>query len=90
MFHYTRTDAVDTRKVDKTTPAGRHKGMHRPHSQALQLSAKGRDKQLLLMFYFFSAEKTMRKEKIESVLSENLGEGYRIVRDNGELSAVIE
>lgn len=32
----------------------------------------------------------MRKEKIESVLSENLGEGYRIVRDNGELSAVIE
>ena len=29
-------------------------------------------------------------EKIEDVLSENLGEGYRIVRSNGELSPMIE
>ena len=28
--------------------------------------------------------------KIEDVLSENLGEGYRIVRDNDELSPIIE
>ena len=28
--------------------------------------------------------------KIKEVLSENLGEGYRIVKDNGELSPVIE
>jgi len=32
----------------------------------------------------------MNIDKIEDVLSENLGEGYRIVRDNGELSSVIE
>ena len=32
----------------------------------------------------------MNVEKIEDVLSENLGEGYRIVRTNGELSPVIE
>lgn len=31
----------------------------------------------------------MQFDKIEDVLSENLGEGYRIVRDN-ELSPVIE
>ncbi len=29
-------------------------------------------------------------EKIKNVLSEDLGEGYRIVRDNGELSPAIE
>ena len=29
-------------------------------------------------------------DKIENVLSENLGEGYRIVRDNGDLSPMIE
>jgi len=28
--------------------------------------------------------------KIEEILSEYLGEGYRIVRDNGELSPTIE
>ena len=27
---------------------------------------------------------TMQLDKIEDVLSENLGEGYRIVRDNDE------
>lgn len=32
----------------------------------------------------------MKSDKIEEVLSENLGEGYRIVRDNGELSPMIE
>jgi|GEM_PF-216913 len=32
----------------------------------------------------------MELEKIQDILSENLGEGYRIVRDNGELSPVIE
>lgn len=32
----------------------------------------------------------MQLDKIEDVLSENLGEGYRIVRDNGELSPMIE
>ena len=32
----------------------------------------------------------MNIDKIEDVLSENLGEGYRIVRDNGELSPAIE
>ena len=32
----------------------------------------------------------MNVEKIEDVLSENLGEGYRIVRTNGELSPTIE
>lgn len=32
----------------------------------------------------------MDTEKIENVLSENLGEGYRIVHENNELSAVIE
>ena len=33
---------------------------------------------------------TMQLDKIEDVLSENLGEGYRIVRDNDELSPIIE
>jgi hypothetical protein len=32
----------------------------------------------------------MNSDKIEDVLSEDLGEGYRIVRDNGELSPVIK
>jgi len=32
----------------------------------------------------------MNIKKIQDVLSENLGEGYRIVRDNGELSPAIE
>ena len=32
----------------------------------------------------------MNSGKIEDVLSENLGEGYRIVRDSGELSPAIE
>ena len=32
----------------------------------------------------------MELDKIQDVLSENLGEGYRIVRDNGELSPIIE
>ncbi|MCM0665845.1 hypothetical protein [Flavobacterium tyrosinilyticum] len=32
----------------------------------------------------------MNLEKIEEVLSENLGEGYRIVRENGDLSPAIE
>ncbi|KAF2509098.1 hypothetical protein [Flavobacterium foetidum] len=32
----------------------------------------------------------MNLEKIENVLSENLGEGYRIVRENGDLSPMIE
>lgn len=32
----------------------------------------------------------MNIEKIEYVFSENLGEGYRIVRDNGDLSPMIE
>jgi len=32
----------------------------------------------------------MNIDKIEDVLSENLGEGYRIVRDNGDLSPMIE
>jgi hypothetical protein len=32
----------------------------------------------------------MNSEKIEDVLSENLGEGYRIVRANDELSPAIE
>ena len=32
----------------------------------------------------------MNIEKVEDVLSENLGEGYRIVRENGELSPAIE
>ena len=32
----------------------------------------------------------MQLDKIEDVLSENLGEGYRIVRDNDELSPMIE
>ena len=32
----------------------------------------------------------MQIDKIEDVLSENLGEGYRIVRDNDELSPIIE
>jgi len=32
----------------------------------------------------------MKLDKIEDVLSENLGEGYHIVRDNGELSLSIE
>lgn len=32
----------------------------------------------------------MQLDKIEDVLSENLGEGYRIVRDNDELSPIIE
>lgn len=31
----------------------------------------------------------MDKSKIEDVMSELLGEGYRIVRDNGELSPMI-
>ena len=31
----------------------------------------------------------MNMDKIENVLSENLGEGYRIVRENGELSSAI-
>ena len=32
----------------------------------------------------------MNAEKIEDVMSELLGEGYRIVEDNGELSPVID
>ena len=32
----------------------------------------------------------MDESKIENVMSELLGEGYRIVRDNGELSPMIE
>ena len=32
----------------------------------------------------------MNKEKIEFVLSENLGEGFRIVHENGQTSPVIE
>lgn len=32
----------------------------------------------------------MDLEKIEEVLSENLGEGYRIVIENGDLSPTIE
>lgn len=32
----------------------------------------------------------MKLDKIEDVLSENLGEGYRIVREDGGLSPVIE
>ncbi|PBJ11133.1 hypothetical protein [Flavobacterium sp. ACN6] len=32
----------------------------------------------------------MDLEKIEEVLSENLGEGYRILRENGDLSPTIE
>lgn len=32
----------------------------------------------------------MNDNNIKEVLSENLGEGYRIVRDNGELSPIIE
>lgn len=32
----------------------------------------------------------MNTEKIETVLSENLGEGYQIIRENGELSPMIE
>lgn len=32
----------------------------------------------------------MENDKIEDVLSDNLGEGYLIVRDDGELSAMIE
>ncbi|WP_445362218.1 hypothetical protein ACJJIQ_10050 [Microbulbifer sp. ANSA003] len=32
----------------------------------------------------------MNNDKIEDVLSENLGEGYHIVQDNGQLSPSIE
>ena len=32
----------------------------------------------------------MKLDKVEDVFSENLGEGYRILRDNGELSPMIE
>ena len=32
----------------------------------------------------------MNEDKIEDVMSELLGEGYRIVRENGELSLMIE
>ena len=32
----------------------------------------------------------MNSDKIEDVMSELLGEGYRIVEDNGELSPVID
>lgn len=32
----------------------------------------------------------MTLDKIEDVLSENLGEGYRIVKDDGKLSPMIE
>ena len=32
----------------------------------------------------------MNDNNIKEVLSENLGEGYRIVRDNGELSPILE
>lgn len=32
----------------------------------------------------------MKDNDIKEVLSENLGEGYCIVRDNGELSPIIE
>lgn len=32
----------------------------------------------------------MKIDKIEDVLSENLGEGYRIIWDSGELSPKIE
>lgn len=32
----------------------------------------------------------MKDDNIKEVLSENLGEGYRIVRNNGELSPIIE
>ncbi|WP_299022800.1 hypothetical protein [uncultured Photobacterium sp.] len=32
----------------------------------------------------------MNIEKIEDVVSENLGEGYKIVYENGELSPAIE
>ena len=32
----------------------------------------------------------MNNDKIEDVLSENLGEGYRIVHENGQLSPSIE
>ena len=32
----------------------------------------------------------MKPDKIEDVLSENLGEGYRILWDNNELSPIIE
>ena len=32
----------------------------------------------------------MNADKIEDVMSELLGEGYRIVKDNGELSPVID
>ena len=32
----------------------------------------------------------MKDNNIKEVLSENLGEGYRIVRENGELSPIIE
>jgi len=32
----------------------------------------------------------MNIEKIEDVASENLGEGYKIVYENGELSSAIE
>lgn len=35
-------------------------------------------------------EDAMDESKIENVMSELLGEGYRIVRDNGELSPMIE
>ena len=35
-------------------------------------------------------EKKVKIDKIENVLSENLGEGYRIVRNTGELSPMIE
>ena len=33
---------------------------------------------------------TINPDKVEDVFSENLGEGYRIVLDNGELSPIIE
>ena len=32
----------------------------------------------------------MKLDEIEDVLSEDLGEGYRIVRDNDDLSPIIE
>lgn len=32
----------------------------------------------------------MNDNNIKEVLSENLGEGYRIVRDDGKLSSIIE
>ena len=55
-----------------------------------QILVRGNPCSSLGVFKFSWKKLRMNKEKIEFVLSENLGEGFRIVYENGQTSPVIE